>query len=141
VRKVLVVDDDPTVARLAAIALRQADLQCTVDYCSDGAQGRIKAAGGQYDLVVLDLAMPFMGGEEALAEMKRNPKSARTPVVVVTALEDPELHQRVAALGAVTVIPKPFHLWQLVDVVSVLFAGKMPPAPDAGREPGPMSGT
>jgi DNA-binding response OmpR family regulator len=139
-KKVLVVDDDPVVARLVAAALKEADVEHSLDYCSDGGQGRIKAAGGQYDLITLDLAMPLVGGIEALDELKRNPRSARTPVIVVTALQDLALHERVRAMGAATVIQKPFELWQLVDAVRLVFAGnKIRPGPGAGPDLGPLS--
>jgi len=140
VKKVLVVDDDPRVARLVAAALYSADVKHSLEYCSDGGQGRAKAAQGQYDLITLDLAMPFMDGVEALEEMKRNPRSADIPVVVITALQEPEVHKRAQELGAVAVITKPFELWELVNVFRLTLAGDQAKPPPGSRpstdEPG-----
>jgi two-component system OmpR family response regulator len=129
-RKVLVIDDDPAIARLVGAALEKRKLDHDLEYCGDGGQGRLKAAAGGYDLIVLDLAMPFMDGVAALAEMRRNPKSRAVPVVVVTALTDPALHQQVRDLGAVAVITKPFEHWELADAVRLVLAGDelQPPA-------------
>jgi DNA-binding response OmpR family regulator len=130
VRKVLVIDDDPFVARLVGSALERRNVEHSLDYCSDGAQGRLKASAGGYDLIVLDLAMPFMDGVTALEEMRRNPKSAGVPVVVVTALTDPALHEQARQLGAAAVITKPFEHWELADAVRLVLAGDdlRPPA-------------
>jgi len=136
-KRILVIDDEPFVARLIAAALKVADIQHSLDYCSDGGQGRAKAAGGQYDLITLDLAMPLMDGVEALGEMKRNPRSARIPVVVVTAQHDPALHQRAMELGAAALITKPFQLEQLGDILRRVLAGEeVEPPASAGPGPG-----
>jgi DNA-binding response OmpR family regulator len=138
-KRVLVVDDDPAIARLVGAALKEADVEHSLDYCSDGGQGRLKAAGGEYDLVTLDLAMPFVGGVEALGEMKRHPRASRIPVIVITALQDPGLHDRVKAMGAAAVIQKPFELWQLIDAVRLIFAGnKLTPEPILDADLGPL---
>ena len=117
------IDDEPLVARLLTEVLKLANLECKLDYCSDGGQGRAKAAQGQYDLISLDLAMPLMDGIEALAEIKRNPKSAHIPVVVVTARRDPAIHQRATELGAAAVISKPFNVWELGNTFRLILAG------------------
>ena len=123
-KKVLVIDDEPPVARLIAAALKSAGVEHSLDYCSDGAQGRAKAAQGQYDLITLDLHMPLMGGVEALREMKRDPKSAHIPVVVVTGQHDPAFHKRVMELGAAALITKPFQIDQLGTILGQVLAGE-----------------
>jgi CheY-like chemotaxis protein len=123
VKRVLVIDDEPFVARLITEVLKASNLECDVDYCSDGGQGRAKAAQGEYDAISLDLAMPLMDGIEALEEMKRNPKSAHIPVVVVTGQRDPALHQRAMELGAAAVVTKPFDFWELGNTFRLIFAG------------------
>jgi CheY-like chemotaxis protein len=131
-KRVLVIDDEPYVARLIGAALKVAQVEHSLEYCSDGGQGRAKAAQGGYDLVALDLAMPLMDGIEALQEIKRNPKSASIPVIVVTAQHDPALHQRAMELGAAALITKPFQLEQLGDIFRRVLAGEAVEPPDAG---------
>lgn len=106
-KRILVIDDEPVVARLVGAALSAAGVVHSVDYCNDGGQGRVKAVTTPYDLIVLDIAMPLMGGVEALSEIKRDPRSAETPVVVLTGLGDPLLQHTVLDLGAAALIRKP----------------------------------
>ena len=123
-KRVLVVDDEAPVARLVATALKSVEIEHMLDHCSDGAQGRMKAAQGGYDLIVLDLAMPFMDGTAALEEMRRNPKSRAIPVVVLTGVLEREVHNRVAELGVAALVTKPCDVKQLGTVLrSALAAG------------------
>jgi CheY-like chemotaxis protein len=121
-KKVLVIDDEPLVARLMTEVLKMANLECRIDYCSDGGQGRAKAAQGKYDLISLDLAMPLMDGFEALEEIKRNPKSNQTPVVVVTGRLEAALHERAMQMGAAAVVTKPFNVWDLGNTLRLILA-------------------
>ena len=131
-KRILVIDDDPPVARIVKAALDIAKVEHVLDYCSDGGQGRAKAAQGGYDLICLDLSMPFMDGFEALGEMKRNPKSAQIPVVVITGAQEPEVRQRVMELGAAAIVTKPFDPMQLAGVLQqVLAGGQVQPPPSA----------
>jgi len=123
-KRILVIDDEPTVARLIRAALEAAGVEHILDYCSDGAQGRTKAAQGQYDLITLDLHMPLMGGVEALREMKQNPKSADIPVVVITAQKDPTFHQRATQFGTAAVITKPFQVKELGSILARILVGE-----------------
>jgi len=107
-KRILVIDDDPPVARIVKAALDIVKVEYALDYCSDGGQGRAKAAPGGYDLICLDLSVPFMDGFDALGEMKRNPKSALIPAVVITGAQEPEIRHRVMELGAAAVFTKPF---------------------------------
>jgi CheY-like chemotaxis protein len=126
-KRILVVDDDPPVARLISAALKAADVEHTIDYCSDGGQGKVKAGQGGYDLITLDLAMPLMDGLEALEQMKRNPRCANVPVIVITARHEEELHQRALALGAAAVLTKPFKPQAVGDILRRTLAGEGEP--------------
>ena len=122
-KKILVIDDELSVARLIRAALSVADVPHSLEFCTDGGQGRAKAGQEEYDLITLDLAMPLVDGIEALEEMKQDPRLARVPVVVITALTDPALHRRAKELGAAAVLTKPFQLWELVSLFRLLLAG------------------
>jgi len=132
-KRVLVVDDEPPVARFVEAALEAAKVEHTLDYCSDGAQGRVKASQEQYDLITLDVHMPLMGGVEALREIKRNPKSADTPIVIITGQQDPGFHKRVMQFGAAAVVKKPFGIEDLGEILSKVLAGE-PLEPTTGPE-------
>ncbi len=132
-KRVLVIDDEAPVARLIDTALMLVGVEHTLDYCSDGAQGRLKAVQGEYDLITLDLNMPLMDGMEALAEMKRNPRSRGIPVIVLTARQDPGLRQLVTDLGAAALLYKPFSADALGPVLQSALQGPSATAPGAGE--------
>jgi CheY-like chemotaxis protein len=113
VKRVLVIDDEPAIAHLVRASLKTASLPCHVEYCSDGAQGRQKATQGGYDLITLDRNMPRMGGIDALKAIRRDPRSANIPVVVITAQKDDGFERLALDLGATVVLAKPFRPHQL----------------------------
>lgn len=144
-KKVLVIDDELSVARLIRAALTVAGVPYSLEFCTDGGQGRVKATQAQYDLITLDLAMPLVDGIETLERIKQDPRSASAPVVVVTALTDPAIHYRARELGAAAVLTKPFQLWELVSLFRLLLAGAQAETgddrrPGLGYHPGPGSG-
>ncbi len=130
-KRILVIDDEPAVAHMISASLRAAGVQHTIDYCSDGAEGRKKATQDQYDLITLDRSMPFMGGAEALKEIKRNAKSASIPVVMITAQNDPEFHKQAMELGAAALVTKPFRPQELADILRQVLAGGNIEPPDS----------
>jgi signal transduction histidine kinase/CheY-like chemotaxis protein len=81
----LVVDDDAEFRRrLAELA---ADLACRVIEAHDGWSALAAAAEHRPDLILLDLWMPGMNGDEVLAALRRAPATADTPVVIVTSAD------------------------------------------------------
>jgi len=66
-------------------------------------------------LILLDLMMPLMGGEEFRAEQLRDPRLASIPVVVVSAR--PQAAEKAARMGALACLQKPFDVEELLDVV------------------------
>jgi PAS domain S-box-containing protein len=83
--RAIVVDDDPVVRMLVSGMARQAGIQM-VGQASDGREGLELAAAEQPDIVVLDLSMPVMRGEEALPELRRRLPGAF--IVVLSAVAD-----------------------------------------------------
>jgi CheY-like chemotaxis protein len=134
-KRILVVDDDAAVARSIGTALKTTDIEHSVDYCSDGAQGKARAAQGQYDLITMDIHMPLMGGVEALREIKANPKSAHIPVIVVTGQHEEVFHRRVLTLGAAAVITKPFDVKELGSLLGEVLSGELVEAHDSPQDP------
>ena len=91
---VLVVDDEPDVAFYLGSVLEDAGLN--VVFAHDGDQALDAIRRQQPDLISLDLVMPRKSGIRVLAELRRNPKWARIPVVIVTAhARDPEVRREV----------------------------------------------
>ena len=82
--RILVVDDDPQNVELLEAYLVGAGYQ--VLRALDGASALQRVADGKPDLVLLDIMMPDISGYEVCRRMKKDPKTARIPILMVTAL-------------------------------------------------------
>ncbi|WP_327341700.1 response regulator transcription factor [Streptomyces europaeiscabiei] len=114
--RVLVVDDDPTVAEVVAGYLDRAGY--TVDRAGDGPTALVRAAERRPDLVVLDLMLPGMDGLEVCRLLRtRGP----VPVIMLTARGDEDDRVLGLEVGADDYVTKPFSPRELVlRVESVL---------------------
>src|SRR5512145_242259 len=107
--RILVAEDDPSVARLYASYAQSRGH--TVLVAKDGAETLVTAAAEHPDLVLLDIGMPKVDGRDVLKELKANPRTASIPVLVVTALGgDQNLRDLLLELGALDVLEKPVDL-------------------------------
>ncbi|WP_051943671.1 response regulator transcription factor [Streptacidiphilus rugosus] len=134
-RRILVVDDDPTVAEVVAGYLMRAGY--TVDRAGDGRTALAEAAVFRPDLVVLDLMLPELDGLEVCRRLRAEPSTRHVPVVMLTAKGDE--HDRILGLelGADDYVTKPFSPRELVlRIQSVLRRSTGLPAPAA--EEGPL---
>jgi two-component system response regulator MprA len=116
--RVFVVDDDAAVRESLGRALRLEGYE--VELAADGAEAleRLDGDGAGVDLVVLDVAMPFVDGLEVCRRLRRG--GSRLPVLMLTARD--EVADRVAGLdaGADDYVVKPFALEELLARVRAL---------------------
>jgi diguanylate cyclase (GGDEF)-like protein len=80
---ILVVDDDPDIARFVEVNLRSAGYDVSV--ASDGEEALEKAATLRPDLVLLDVMMPRIDGFEVAQRLRRNPQTSNTSIIMLTA--------------------------------------------------------
>ena len=83
----------------------------------DGRTGLDRAEQLQPDLVLLDLELPDISGEQVLAELRAAPATRAIPVIVVSADIDPAVQHRVLAGGARFFLTKPFEVTELLRLV------------------------
>jgi CheY-like chemotaxis protein len=105
--KVLVVDDEDDIRRIATLSLATVG---GMDVCeaSGGAAGVARAREQRPDVVLLDMMMPGMDGVETFHALQGDPETARIPVVFLTAKAVASEAERVRGLGARGVLVKPF---------------------------------
>ncbi|MEU6369326.1 response regulator transcription factor [Streptomyces sp. NPDC046931] len=115
-KRVLVVDDDPTVSEVVAGYLDRAGF--AVDLAADGPAAVARAAAEPPDLVVLDLMLPGLDGLEVCRRIREN---GPLPVIMLTARGDEEDRILGLEVGADDYVTKPFSPRELVlRVESVL---------------------
>lgn len=117
--KLLVVDDDERLRRLACRALGDSGHEVTV--AATGGQALDLAAVEHYDLVVLDLRMPGLDGFSVLRELAA--VAPETPVLVLSAVVDVPTRVRCLEMGAADFLVKPFAVVELVARVAVRLRG------------------
>ncbi|MCK6504827.1 response regulator [Myxococcota bacterium] len=109
--RILLVDDDEDVAMLTREAFRRTGLPVHLEHVGSGAgaldllRARTEQAVST-DLVLLDLHMPDMDGDEVLARINEDPSLDGIPVVVLTGAASPMELSRLAHLGCCACIPK-----------------------------------
>src|SRR5919202_5356926 len=106
----LLVEDDARIARVVERTLIEAGHR--VDVVHDGTEGLVRAEGGAYDLILLDVMLPGMDGVEVARRLRR--QKVRTPILMLTARA--AVADRVVGLdaGADDYLTKPFALEELL---------------------------
>jgi len=114
--RILVVDDDDIIRNFASKALRELGYQ--VDICEDGAGGVkfFAAHHGEIDLVILDLIMPKLGGEDAFARMREIDPDAH--ILIFSGFSQHKTTTSLLAAGAKGFLNKPFDVSELSQYVA-----------------------
>ena len=112
---VLVIDDNRSTADAIKQMLDVLGVAARVSYGSSPAIALL----GQYipSVVLLDINMPGVDGSEVLAYLKREPRLAPVPVIVITSDDQPETHQRMMKGGALSMLIKPTTIDALEDAL------------------------
>lgn len=105
--RVLHVDDEPDIREIVQFSLNL-DPEMEARSCVSGREALEVLRTWTPDVILLDVMMPIMDGPATLGHLKENAQTAAIPVVFMTAkIQSGEL-ERLLAMGAVDVIPKPF---------------------------------
>jgi signal transduction histidine kinase/DNA-binding NarL/FixJ family response regulator len=113
---VLYIEDNPSNVRLVEkIFALSSELGLSV--AREGAEGLAMARELHPDLILLDLHLPDMSGEQVLSALLADPEMAGTPVIIVSADASPIQAKRLQAAGAVGYLTKPFDVDQLLVAV------------------------
>ena len=79
---------------------------------------RLASSGRTPDVVILDVLLPTFSGLATLSYLRREPRVAHVPVVVLTSFSDPPEHARFTQSGATIVVTKPFSSTRLLRMVN-----------------------
>lgn len=128
--KILVADDDADDRLLIGDAFDENHLNNPIDFVEDGEQlldylnrrGKFASLEGESypGIILLDLNMPKVDGRTALAEIKKDPKLCRIPVIILTTSKAEEDILRTYGLGVNSFITKPVTFDALIEVVRTI---------------------
>lgn len=118
--KILIVDDDVSITELMKALLKmEGHDPITVN---DSLQAIDIAKSVNPDLITLDLMMPGLTGFELCKLMTEDPDLSNTPIVIISAKDDPESKQKALASGARNYLNKPFLVEDFIEVIETLTA-------------------
>jgi len=112
---ILFVDDDTDSLETYVKAVSLADHQA--DIASSALEGWDLIKKRSYDLIFVDLNIPGMSGFELLEKMRRNKKTKKVPVVIISAMPEEALVDEVINAGAQLFLAKPIALVKLLSVI------------------------
>ena len=115
-KKILVVDDEPTILELIEYNLESNDYQVTT--ATDGQMALDKANSNKFDLMLLDQMLPKLSGIEVLKKMRE--AGNLMPVIFLTALDSEDSKIEGLISGADDYVTKPFSIKELLARIEVV---------------------
>ena len=120
-KKILIVDDNKLNIKVAIKALQ--DFNFEIEECYDGLECLEKVKEKEYDLILMDIMMPNMSGESALAKLKEN-REFKTPVIALTADAVSGAREKYIKEGFADYISKPFNKEEVKEKIEKIFTKK-----------------
>lgn len=114
-KKILVIDDEPMVVKMAADVLVARGHE--VITAPEGYDGLLKAISEQPDLILLDVVMPGLDGHDVLKRLKKDERTRDIPVVYLSAVGDFDEQLHAMEDGSTDYITKPIRPSELADKV------------------------
>jgi len=126
IRTVLVIEDEADLAELLRYNLEREECQCRC--VADGQSALVEARRDPPDVLILDRMLSGLSGDEVIAKLRREPKTANIPILMLTAKAEESDELVGFALGADDYITKPFSMKVLIARVDALLRRATAPA-------------
>jgi CheY-like chemotaxis protein len=133
--KLLLADDSVTIQRVIELTFADEDIQVVA--VGDGDQAIARLEADPPDIVLADVGMPGRNGYEVAAYVKKSPRLAHIPVVLLTGAFEPVDQPRADAAGCDGVLAKPFEPQLVISRVKELLARPARAPKSYGAEPAP----
>jgi two-component system chemotaxis response regulator CheY len=115
-KRLLIVDDSKLMRDMVAACLRPLGA-VTFEFAGTGLEAIERLALAGFDLVVLDLNMPDVGGIEVIEFVRSQDRLRELPILIVTTRGDEDSRSKVLAAGASSFLAKPFAPAQILEEV------------------------
>lgn len=116
---ILIVDDDKKIARLLARILVKNNFRVSLAYNAEEARELINM-NIKYNLIILDIMLPGLTGTEFAKQLKQDAATSNLPIIMLTAICEPEEKKRNIANGAKYYVTKPFSSEELLSKIKNL---------------------
>lgn len=121
-KKILFVEDEPD--QIALVKMRLESNGFKFVSAMDGEEGLKKVYEEKPDLILLDLLMPKMTGDELCRIIKEDEKTKHIPIIVLTAYGAEDLEEKCLVCGAYECIRKPYDSKALVEKIKKILSKK-----------------
>jgi two-component system chemotaxis response regulator CheY len=118
-RRILIVEDSPTMRQLLAFALRRLPDVDIVE-AQDGMDGLRKVSSDSFDLALIDINMPVMDGLKLIRLIRGESSLEDIPIVVITTEGADEDRERALGLGADEYLTKPIQANRVLEIAKKL---------------------
>lgn len=131
-KTVLIVDDEPAIREMIAVALEMADYECLE--AADALEAHALIVDRQPDIILLDWMLPGTSGIELARRLKKDETTADIPIIMLTAKVEEDNKIRGLEVGADDYITKPFSPRELVARLKAVLRRATPPGIDSPIE-------
>jgi len=119
-KKIIIIDDEPSVGTLLQINLKQKGY--SVATAESGVEGIAKAEAEQFNLIILDVALPGMNGIEICRTFREIENYTEVPIVMISSRSDNLTIEQTRCAGASDYLVKPFTFEELIQKIEDNFA-------------------
>lgn len=119
-KKILIVDDEPDILKIVIFRLKTKGYQ-TISATS-GEEALHLVAETKPDLIILDLRMPGINGDEVCRKIKADQDLCDIPVILLTASTGQDIEQLAKEIGAVDFIRKPFDNQEFINKIESILS-------------------
>lgn len=118
-KNILLIEDDLKICRLIELRIREENF--FVESVNNGREGIERVMKNDYNLIIVDLMLPGISGEEVCKEIR---KISKVPIIVISAKDSIASKLNLFEIGADDYLTKPFSLEELVGRIKVMFRNK-----------------
>ncbi len=118
-KKILIVEDSPTMRQLIAYTLRRLPDVSLVE-ATDGVDALKKLGSDKFNLIFTDINMPIMDGLKLVSHVRNDSELKHIPIVIITTEGADEDRKRGVALGANNYLTKPIQAGKILAVAKEL---------------------
>lgn len=123
----LVVDDEQEVVEILADTLQQKYQKAKVFTATDGQQAMTKFRNSRPSMLITDLSMPKVSGNELLSNILTMPETSSIPVIIISGLSREDRYINEIFNGRFRFLPKPFRAHELIELVEHMFQNPIKP--------------